>query len=178
MIDVTHGETMIDAATWNREQATIALLEVIQLAHIDIERRRFWNHEHRADPSWRYVPCVTAANVNAILQAVKLLDRMWGLVTDDKANKGTVTFICAESEKPEKPSFETLGNCAPVPSIKCVERLGKQVLRSLRRIHGTAAGASVKNSRVPPFLSNCCGVSAMSLRQRQGNKPKSCRISG
>ena len=172
---------MIDAATWNREQATIALLEVIQLAHIDIERRRFLNHEHRDDPSWRYVPCVTAANVNAILQAVKLLDRMWGIVPNSDAAKGTVTFICTESEKPEKPSFETLGNCAPffaVPSIKCVERLGKQVLRSLGRIHGTAAGASVKNSRVPPFLSNCCGVSAMSLRQRQGNKPKSCRISG
>lgn len=133
------------------------------------------------DPSWRYVQCVTAASVNAILQAVKLLDRMWGLVTDDKANKGTVTFICTESEKPEKPSFETLGNCAPsfaVPSIKCVERLGKQVLRSLGRIRGTSAGATVKNSRVPPLLSNCCGISAMSLRQRQGNKPKSCRISG
>lgn len=133
---------------------------MIQLAHIDIERRRFLNHEHMDDPSWRYVQCVTAASVNAILQAVKLLDRMWGLVTDDKADKGTVTFICTE------------------PSIKCVERLGKQVLRSLGRIRGTSAGATVKNSRVPPLLSNCCGISAMSLRQRQGNKPKSCRISG
>lgn len=79
---------------------------------------------------------------------------MWGLVTDDKADKGTVTFVCTESEKPEKPSFETLGNCAPsfaVPSIKCVERLGKQVLRSLGRIRGTSAGATDQNSRVLIF---------------------------